>query len=115
MNQSTPVLTLQVGGLAQGDMPSMETIIRIQEDAKAMAAAEVEKKYRRYTMGATSTPDLGYDDRLYVRLGCCKRTAYDLLEAGVIDSAKLKSKYVVTEEWVREYYNRNRLAMKKVA
>lgn len=114
MTQPAPFLTLQVGGTAQGAMPDWVTIIEIQARAKAEADAAEEIKNRRYTMGTTPTPGLGYDDRLYVRLGCCKRTAYDLLEAKIIESAKLKARYVVTEEWVRDYYNKAR-AMKKVA
>lgn len=62
---------------------------------------------RVYHMGAKPTLGLSYDDRLVKRIKCSSHTAYSYLnlltKRGGIRHTRVGSKYLVTEQAVREW------------
>ena len=82
---------------------------RKHEPGEAQAAgqmrAEIEQRF--YHMGAKPTPGLNYDDRLVVRLGLSRTTAYKYLalpeHRGGLRHRRAGKKYHVTERAIREW------------
>jgi hypothetical protein len=78
--------------------------------AQRIGEHEAEIANRTYHMGKKATPDLGYDDRLTMRLKCSPSTAYAYLglpiPEGGLAHRRLGSKYHITEQAVRDFEGR---------
>lgn len=80
--------------------------------AKAQRTGEQEAEIanRTYHMGKKATAELGYDDRLTMRLKCSPSTAYAYLglpvKEGGLAHRRLGAKYHITEQAVRDFEGR---------
>jgi hypothetical protein len=75
--------------------------------AQAEGTQRAEIENRTYHIGTKSTPGLGYDDRLTMRLKCCAATAYIYLaltaQSGGLRHTRLGKKYYITERAVHDW------------
>jgi excisionase family DNA binding protein len=100
------VIAVTLSGFAEGINVSPAASHTLPAERIAAIVRE-EILMRVYHMGSKATPDIGYDDRLAVRLKCSARTLYRYLDTpvkrGGLRHSRMGSKYLVTEQAIREW------------